>query len=29
MHQALNELLSDIFTIQIAIWKFTGSEKLI
>ena len=29
MHKALDELLSDIFTIQIAIRKFTGSEKLI
>lgn len=29
VHQTLNELLSDIFTIQIAIWEFTGSEKLI
>lgn len=29
MNKALNELLSDIFAIQIAIWEFTGSEKLI
>jgi hypothetical protein len=29
MHQALDELLSDIFTIQIAIREFTGSEKLL
>jgi hypothetical protein len=28
MNKALNELLSDIFAIQIAIWEFTGSEKL-
>ena len=29
MDQTLDELLSDIFTIQIAIWEFTGSKKLI
>lgn len=29
MNQALDELLSDIFAIQIAIWEFTGGEKLI
>jgi|GEM_PF-1529905 len=29
VHKAFNELLSDIFTIQIAIREFTGSEKLI
>ena len=29
VHKALHELLSDIFTIQIAIWEFTGGEKLI
>ena len=29
VHKALHELLSDIFTIQIAIGKFTGGEKLI
>jgi hypothetical protein len=29
MYKTLDELLSDIFTIQIAIREFTGSEKLI
>ena len=29
MHKPLDKLLRDIFTIQIAIWEFTGSEKLI
>jgi hypothetical protein len=29
MHKALNELLSNIFTIQIAFWKLTGGEELI
>lgn len=29
VHKTLDELLSDIFTIQIAIREFTGSEKLL
>ncbi len=29
VHKTLDELLSDIFTIQITVWEFTGSEKLI
>jgi hypothetical protein len=28
VHETLDELLSDIFTIEIAIREFTGSEKL-
>jgi hypothetical protein len=29
MNKALNELLSNVFAIQIAIWEFARSEKLI
>lgn len=29
VNKTLDELLSDIITMQIAIWEFTGSEKLI
>jgi hypothetical protein len=29
MDQSLDELLSDIFGIEVAIWEFAGSEKLI
>jgi len=29
MHEALDKLLSDVFTIEIAIWELTGGKKLI